>query len=76
MFNIFDISLQLSGFPLKKAKKNLHHILSISENDFELYLENKKKEIVNYHLQNNSNYINFVGKSTFDNWSELPTKLM
>lgn len=72
MFNIFDISLQLSGFPLKKAKKNLHHILSISENDFELYLENKKKEIVNYHLQNNSNYINFVGKSTFDNWSELP----
>ena len=72
MFNIFDISLQLSGFPIKKAKKDLHHILSISENDFELYLENKKKEIVNYHLQNNSNYLNFVGKSTFNNWSELP----
>ena len=30
MFSIFDLSLQLNGFPIKKAKSNLDKIIALS----------------------------------------------
>ena len=72
MLNLFNLSLQISGFPIKKAKAHLHEIKSIPDADFEKFVTNKKKEIVEYHLKNNQNYLNIVGESSFTNWLELP----
>ena len=72
MLNIFDLSLKISGFPLKKAKLEMQEILSIPDEDFQEFTLKKRNEIVAFHLKNNSNYIEFVGKSTFEKWTDLP----
>jgi phenylacetate-CoA ligase len=72
MFPLFDFSLQINGFPMHKAKAELQKIQSIPEQEFEAFIENKKQEIVDYHLKNNSSYQNLVGKTTFNNWNDLP----
>ncbi len=72
MFNLFHLSLQLSGFPIAKAQADFEKILQISEADYPDYLETKKREIVEFHLKNNTFYQNLVGKETFDNWNDLP----
>ncbi|MDD5149157.1 MAG: phenylacetate--CoA ligase family protein [Flavobacterium sp.] len=72
MFRFFDISLQLNGFPIKEAKAELRKIQSIPEQEFEIFIENKKKEIVDYHLKNNSSYQELAGKTNFQNWNDLP----
>lgn len=72
MISVFDISLQLNGFPLKKAKAELDKIVHFSEDEFTLYLENKKAEIVDFHLKNNSFYRELIGKEAFTNWQDLP----
>ena len=72
MFNLFHLSLKLSGFPIAKAQADFEKILQISETDYLDYLETKKREIVEFHLKNNTYYQNLVGKETFENWNDLP----
>ncbi len=72
MIPLFDLSLQLNGFPIKKAKSELRKIQSIPEQEFENFVKNKKQEIVEFHLKNNSYYQKFVGKTEFKNWKDLP----
>ena len=72
MFNIFNLSLRLNGFPIKEATAEMEKISLIPEKDFENYVIQKRKEIVDYHLKNNSNYQEFVGISTFTIWEEIP----
>jgi phenylacetate-CoA ligase len=72
MFPLFDLSLQINGFPMKEAKAELRKIQSISEKEFDAFIENKKQEIVDYHLKNNSSYQELVGKTTFSDWNDLP----
>ncbi len=72
MFPLFNLSLLINGFPLKKAKAELRKIQSISEQEYESFLETKKKEIVDYHIKNNTSYQKLVGKTTFNNWNDLP----
>jgi len=72
MFPFFDFSLQINGFPIKEAKAELQKNVALPEEEFEAFLENKKLEIVEFHLKNNSSYQNFVGKTSFQNWDELP----
>ena len=72
MFNLFHLSLKLSGFPIVKAQADFEEILQISEANYPDYLENKKKEIVEFHLKNNIFYQNLVGEKHFNNWNELP----
>lgn len=72
MFNLFHLSLKLSGFPIVKAQADFEKILQISEVDYPDYLETKKREIVEFHLRNNPFYQNLVGKDSFDNWTDLP----
>jgi phenylacetate-CoA ligase len=47
-------------------------IQSIADANFENYVHQKKMEIVDYHLNNNSSYHKFVGKSEIKVWNELP----
>ena len=72
MFNFFNLSLRLNGFPIKKASGELEKILSFSEIEYDNYINQKKKEIVDYHLKHNKSYQDFVGKMSFENWEELP----
>ncbi|SHF85195.1 phenylacetate-CoA ligase [Flavobacterium fluvii] len=72
MFPLFNFSLQINGFPIKEAKAELRKIQSIPEQEFETFIENKKQEIVDYHLKNNSSYQKIVGKTTFNTWNDLP----
>ncbi|MDN3678421.1 phenylacetate--CoA ligase family protein [Flavobacterium paronense] len=72
MFNLFNLSLRLNGFPMKEAQQELDKILAVSQVDYENYVNQKKKEIVDYHLKNNKSYQEFVGLKSFENWNELP----
>ncbi len=72
MFNLFNLSLKLNGFPMKEAIAVFDKIQTISEAEFKNYVIEKRKEIVEYHLQNNKSYQDFVGKSELKNWNELP----
>ena len=72
MISLFDISLQLNGFPIKKAKGEFNQIINLSEEDYLVFLQNKKEEIVAFHLQNNSFYHELVGNKTAPKWEDLP----
>ena len=72
MIQLFDLTLRLNGFPIQKAKQEFDKILAIPEEDYEKYVIEKRKEIVNFHLQNNAFYQNLVGKMDFKNWDDLP----
>ncbi|RTY88268.1 phenylacetate--CoA ligase family protein [Flavobacterium sp. RSP15] len=73
MLPLFDLSLQLNGFPMKEAKAELQKIVAFSETELEVFVANKKVEIVHFHLQNNAFYKDLVGNTTFTNWEDLPT---
>lgn len=72
MFKIFDFSLKLNGFPLQAAKHKLAAILAVPEKDYGLFLEQKKRELVEFHLGNNAFYQSLVRKTDFENWEDLP----
>lgn len=72
MFPLFDLSLQINGFPIKKAKVELRKIVALSGMEYETFLENKKIEIVTFHLQNNLFYQELTAFKTFKNWNDLP----
>ncbi len=72
MLSLFDLSLRLNGYPIKKAVAELHKIVTFSATEHESFIEEKKKEIVSFHLKNNTFYKELVGSSSFENWSDLP----
>jgi phenylacetate-CoA ligase len=72
MLQLFDLTLQLNGFPMTKAKAELQKIIALSEAEHKVFIEDKKKEIVAFHLQNNPFYNDLVGSSWSRNWNDLP----
>ncbi len=68
---LFDISLFLKRFPIKRAKEELLQISEIKEAGYEAFLNVKKAEIVNYHLKHNSFYQSKVN-GDYKNWDSLP----
>ena len=69
---LFDLALKLNGFPIDETQKIYNEILSVSEEDYAVYTEKRKREIVEYHLTNNPFYKELVGKDNFTSWDELP----
>lgn len=72
MIPLFDLTLQINGFPLKEAKAELQKIVAFSEKEHQVFIENKKEEIVAFHLQNNPFYRQLVGSKNSKNWNDLP----
>ncbi len=70
--NLFDLSLQFNGFQIQKAERILKAIQRKTENDFETYVETKKKEIVAYHIQNNKFYNEFIKEENVNDWKSIP----
>lgn len=72
MISLFDISLLLNGFPIKKAKAELESIVNLSKGEYADFLQKKKDEIVTFHLQNNKFYQELTGNKTGYKWEDLP----
>ena len=72
MIRLFDLSLQLNGFPIKKAKAELQTIITVQEESYNNFIEKRKKEIVDFHLKNNSFYKKLAQIDCYENWSDLP----
>ncbi|MFH6945331.1 phenylacetate--CoA ligase family protein [Flavobacterium sp. FlaQc-50] len=72
MISLFDLSLQLNGFPIKKAKADLDAITRLSEKEFLQFLQKQKDDIVGFHLQNNPFYNELVGNKIVPKWEDLP----
>ncbi len=70
--NWFKISLQLNKFPINRAQKLLREIQNIPEKDYLKYVEDQRKNIVNFHLTHNSFYQNFFGNNYFTRWEDVP----
>lgn len=72
MLNIFNLSLQLNGYPMKDAQGEFEKIQSLTEVEYENYLTEKRKEIVAFHLENNDSYKELMGDRMSDYWNKLP----
>ncbi len=70
--NLFDLSLQLNGYPIKKAKQVLKNVQAQSESDFDDYIERAKHDIVSYHLKHNSFYKTLAKNANPLDWSSVP----
>jgi len=72
VFNIFNLTLKLSGFQIKEATIEFEKIQSISEAEYEKYSIEKRNQIVEFHLKNNKSYQELLGEINFNNWDEIP----
>ncbi|MES2748522.1 MAG: phenylacetate--CoA ligase family protein, partial [Bacteroidota bacterium] len=72
MVPLFQFALLIKGFPLKEATSEFEKIQALSELNFEHYINEKKKEIVSFHIQNNDSYRELIGKNNTENWNNLP----
>lgn len=70
--SLFDLSLVLNGFPIKKATHQLEIIQGKNETDFNTYVEQKKQGIVNYHVEHNDFYKSLTTNIDITNWSTVP----
>lgn len=72
MFQLFNLTLRLNGFKMKKPKEELNTIVNLSENEHQIFIENKKREILDFHLQNNPYYKKFVANVDCLLWDNIP----
>lgn len=72
MLPIFDLTLQLNGFPMKEAEAELQKIIALSEEQYQAFVEDQKRNIVAFHLENNPFYQELVGPTNSKNWNDLP----
>jgi phenylacetate-CoA ligase len=72
VLKLFDLSLQLNGYPLRWAKQHLNTLVDISKNQFIIQLEAQKKALLDFHLQHNAFYQKKVGSSNPIAWEQLP----
>jgi len=70
--NLFDLSLQLNGFPIRKAKRILKNIQQKNEAEFGLYISQKKEDIVTYHLKHNAFYKTLAKNVDIKDWNTVP----
>lgn len=72
MLRLFDLSLQLNGFPLKAAQEELSQILALNSSEYESFLEAKKQEILQHHLTHNAHYKKLIGEQKIEHWIDVP----
>ncbi|WP_233586844.1 phenylacetate--CoA ligase family protein [Formosa maritima] len=72
ILNLFDLSLKLNGFPIKKAEKALRNIQLKKESEFEAYVNEKKQDIVNFHLKHTPFYKLLAKNANLLDWNSIP----
>ena len=69
--NLINLSLQLNGYAIATAQKQLQELRQQVEHNYTAYTETKKTEILKHHLQNTPFYKNLVGDQS-QTWEDLP----
>ena len=69
---LFDLSLKLNGFPIRKAELLLKRIQNKNDVEFNDYVETKKQYIVDYHLKHNLFYKKFAKNTGPLDWNRIP----
>ncbi len=69
---LFDLSLRLNGFPIKKARLALKGIQEKNDADFNAYIEQQKQAISQYHLKHNAFYKSLVKDANPNDWNSIP----
>lgn len=69
---LFNFSLRFNGFPIKKARQALSQIQSRDNTAFSNYVDDQKRDILNFHLLNNLFYKSLIGKRFGDDWNSVP----
>ena len=72
MQNIFELTLRLKGFPIRKAKETLQQIQDISEAKYPNYVQEQRDAIVQYHKEHNTFYQDFLAGVPVTSWETLP----
>lgn len=57
---------------MKEAEAELQKIIALSEEQYQTFFEDQKRNIVAFHLENNPFYKELVGSSNSKNWNDLP----
>jgi len=70
--NLFELTLQFKGFPIKEAKKRLQEIKAVPEAAYEIYVKDLRQHVFDYHLRENTFYKNFIGNKKISSWNEIP----
>jgi phenylacetate-CoA ligase len=68
----FKTILELQGFPIAKASKEIREDLGSSEQEKRNMADQKRKAILEYHSANNSFYKNLLGDNSAAPWPNLP----
>ncbi|WP_412561899.1 phenylacetate--CoA ligase family protein [Winogradskyella sp. MIT101101] len=69
---LFDFSLKINGFDINKARLALSKVQAKNDSDFKAYVEKQKKDIISFHLKNNSFYRSFASQVDVNDWSSVP----
>lgn len=70
--NLFDLSLKFSGFPIEKAETALQNIQQIKNNDYQAYVNEKKQNIIEFHLKHSPFYNALAKNADPNNWNTIP----
>ena len=70
--NLFDLSLKINGFPIRKAERTMRAIQQKKEKEFEAYVNQKKTEIVSYHLKHSDYYKAIAKNVNLIDWNSVP----
>src|SRR5690606_19000909 len=72
ILNLFDLTLRLNGFPIRKARLELEDILAIPESDYEDHLFKTKWNLVKFHQAHNPFYRAFAKHIETGDWNSVP----
>lgn len=70
--NLFDFTLRFKGFPIREATRHLNEIETLSDDEFAIYVEKQKQEIVRFHLKNNAFYTKLAKEINPADWNSIP----
>ena len=70
--SFLEFSLKLKGFPLAEAEKELSRIKNLSDADFRIWHEKKRRDIVKYHFENNEFYRSRFKDKLPERWEDIP----
>jgi phenylacetate-CoA ligase len=70
--NFFQSVLKLKGFPIKEAQERLRAIQNIPDSEYGEYVATTRRDIVDYHLKNNSYYQKLSSGHDMNDWNAIP----
>ena len=70
--NLFNLTLKVKGYPIKKAQDKLREIQALTAVEHERFIIQQRIAIVEHHLATNPYYRQLVEDTSFGAWEDLP----